>query len=270
MIQIVTGKLGAGKTLFTVTLMFEALCKGRTVVTNIKVNWPAMKAKARRKRILLQDRQLFRLNPEMDKNWHRSIPFGVQDGFIEVFLDEIHLFFNARDWSATTTECRGLLSFLTQSRKACVNLTFIAQEEGTIDKQFRVQAEWLLFIVNSNHMPLGVLGTLPFKFFIVVKKDPQNGNVLGRSYKGYDKGFFGLYESYSFLDTEMQELDAVTVRTPVLKLSKLGVHRWAWEPVRDYFLKLIAGLRPKTKTKGLNENSDISGDSGGRCLDGVE
>lgn len=232
MIQIVTGKLGAGKTLFTVQLMFEALVKGRTCVTNIAVNWPQMVKLARRMhRVELDPRQLIKLDPAMDRNWQKSIPFGVASGFVEVFLDEIHLFFNARDWATTTKDCNGLLSFLTQSRKARVNITFIAQEESTIDKQFRVQAEWLLYIVNSSHMPLGFLGTLPWSFFIVCKKDAQNGNLLNRTFKGYSPKFFRLYDSFSFLDQEMSELSKNAVYVEPYKLKKVNLVRWALEPV---------------------------------------
>jgi hypothetical protein len=237
MIQIVTGKLGAGKTLYTVMLMFEALCKGRIVVTNIAVDWPRIKALARRvRRVALRDEQLIRLDPGRDRNWHESIPWGLPHAPIEVYLDEIHLFFNARDWQKTSQENRGLLSFLTQSRKAGVNVTFIAQEINTVEKQFRVLAEWELYVVSSDHLPLGILGKSPVKFFIVAQRDSQNGNLLRKYYKGYDRRYFGLYGSYTFLDDEMNGLAAKAVRVAPVKLPRLSVLVWCWEWLRPVLL----------------------------------
>lgn len=238
MIQIITGKLGAGKTLYTVMEMFDSLCLGRICVTNIAVNWPAMVEAARRlRRVHLREEQLIRLDPGTDANWQESIPFGSLNGFVEVYLDEIHLFFNARDWAKTNSESKGLLSFLTQSRKARVNVTFIAQEASTVEKQFRVLAEWEKYIVNSDHMPLGILGKFPFKFFIIVQRDAQNSCVLKRTYRGYDKRFFKLYGSYTFLDAEMNNLAANAVWLEPYKLAKVSLFRWVFlEPVRPLVL----------------------------------
>lgn len=244
MIQIITGKLGAGKTFFTVVhLLFPALLKGRTVVTNIEVDWDQLVIYARRKhRIELDPRQLVKIDPNEDKNWQRSIPFGSLSGFVEVFLDEIHLFFNARDWAKTSAESNGLVSFLTQSRKARVNITFIVQDESTMDKQFRIQAEWLLYVVPSTHMPLGMLGTLPFKFFVVCFKDAKNGNLLKREYKSYDKRCFRLYQSYSFLDSEGKALSENAVHVEPLKLRRISIFRWAWEPVQQAGVAFFRGI----------------------------
>jgi hypothetical protein len=248
MIQIVTGKLGAGKTLYTVMLMFEALCRGATVVTNIAVNWDEIVALARkRKRVELDPRQLVKLDPGQDRNWQEKIPFGTDRGFVEVFLDEIHLFFNARDWAKTNTESKGLLSFLTQSRKARVNVTFIAQEITTVEKQFRVLAEWELYIVSSDHIPLASLGKLPWKFFIASQRDAQNGILIKKSFKGYDRRFFKLYGSFTFLDREMNELAEKAVYVEPFKLRRVGVLRWIWEALCRGFRWIIgkpAKLQP--------------------------
>lgn len=250
MIQIITGKLGAGKTLFTVAhLLLPALLKGRIVVTNIEVKWEELVRIARREyRVELQPSQLYLIDPNTDKNWQKNIPFGSIEGFVEVFLDEIHLFFNARDWAKTGVESAGLVSFLTQSRKARVNITFIVQDESTMDKQFRIQAEWLLYIVPSTHMPLGFLGTLPFKFFVVCYKDAKNGNLLKREYKNYQKKYFRLYSSFSFLDTEMQDLAASANVVKPLKLRRVPLWLWAWEPVRALISQLSFFLRRSVRS----------------------
>lgn len=244
MIQILTGKLGAGKTLYASMLAFEAMVEGRTVLTNIDLVFSEMAALARRThRVELDPRQLVKLDPAHDRNWQNSICWGIQSAFVEVILDEIHLFFNSREWATTSKECGGLYSFLTQSRKAAVNVTFIAQEESTIDKQFRVQAEWITDIVNSSHLPLGPLGSLPFKFFLVVKKDAKNGYVLSRRMKPYDRRFFRLYNSFAFLDVHMRELAAKVEIVQPYKLRRVPLWRWILEPIGRAFTWLRSATR---------------------------
>jgi hypothetical protein len=241
MIQIITGKLGAGKTLYAVGIhSFNALCKGATLCTNIAVDWEEICRLARnRRRVVLHESQLVKVDPGKDKNWHQSIPWGTRKAPVEVVLDEIHLFFNARDWATTNKESRSLLSFLTQSRKACVNVTFIAQEMTTIEKQFRVLAEWELYIVSSDHIPLAGLGKSPFKFFIVSKRDSMNGVLIEKTFKSYDKALFRLYGSYTFLDDEMNDLAAKAVTVEARKLPKVPLLRWAWEWSTQDFRRVL-------------------------------
>jgi hypothetical protein len=251
MIQIVTGKLGAGKTLYSMTRIVDDLVKGKTVCTNIAVNWPAIVALARRKyRVVLDDSQLVVVDPRNDRNWHKQIPWGLGFDFVELYLDEIHLFFNARDWQETKKVAGDMVSFLSQSRKARVNITFIVQDENTLDAQFKMQAEWVLYIVNSDHLPFGILGALPVKFFIVCKRDAENGNTLSRTCKGYDKSYFGLYDSFSFLDDKMQTLSESRPRVAALKLPRVAWWRYLWEN----FCHLLP-KRKKCASSSLSQSS---------------
>lgn len=239
MIQIVTGKLGAGKTLYTVMRMFESFCAGATVVTNIAIEWEEFVCMARRLRRVVLDRdQYIRLDPGSDANWHRQVPFGTVGLFVEVYLDEIHLFFNARDWAKTNAESKDLLSFLTQSRKAHVNLTFIAQEITMVEKQFRVLAEWEIYVVSSDHIPMAALGKLPWKFFIISQRDAVNGNLIKKTYRSYDKRFFRLYGSFTFLDGVMTSLAASAVIARPYKLPRISLFRSIYERFRYIILPL--------------------------------
>ncbi len=231
MIRIVTGKLGAGKTLYSTMLICDMFCEGKIVFTNIDIQWEEMKALAyARKRVILDDRQFISHDLRKFPNWHEHVPFGVELGCVEVFLDEIHLFFNSRDWQATAAMHKMLLSFLSQSRKARVNVTFITQEITNVEKQFRVLAEWEEKIIPSSHMPLGVVKSLPFKFFFVVYKDIENGNTVNKSWRRYDKRYFKAYKSFQFLDSDMHELSENAVRMAPIKLRKGGYLRWLLAP----------------------------------------
>ena len=231
MIRIVTGKLGAGKTLYCTMLVFDMLCEGKIVFTNIDIVWPEMKRLAWvKRRVILDDRQLIRHDCGALPDWHEHVPFGTEAGNVEVFLDEIHLWYNAREWQKTGTQHKVLLSFLTQSRKARVNITFISQEITNVEKQFRSMAEWEEKIIPSTHMPLGIVKQLPIKFFFVLYRDAENGVTVKRSMRMYDRKFFKAYRSYQFLDTDMQELAADAVFVEPYKLARPAIWRWMLDP----------------------------------------
>ena len=240
MIKLVTGKLGAGKTLYCVAEMLDLFCKGRTVATNIALNWDEMcRLALSYKGVILDRRQWVEIDPNKDRNWHLVPPWGVLGGPVAVYLDEIHLFFNARNWQQTASVFEDLVSFLTQSRKACMDITFIAQDGGTIDKSFRVQCEFEYYVVNGDHLPLGIIGQLPFKFFIVCIKDPVGEFTIRKEYRGYDKRLFAVYGSHTFLDTRMQELSEKAVRVRPYKLQRVGLVRRIRERIRVEFKALF-------------------------------
>ena len=204
MIRIVTGPLGAGKSLYCSMGIFHSLCRGSTVCTNIDVDFAEMSKLAYRlKRVVLLPEQLIYFDLNIEDDFASLVPRGTVNSFVEVYLDEIHLWFNSRDWQQTKIRHKRLMSYLTQSRKFFNNITFITQVVENVDSQFRGMAEWVEAIVPSSHMPLGFIKALPFKFFFVVFKDASNGNVIKKSVTKYDKRFFKTYHSFQLLDTEM-------------------------------------------------------------------
>jgi hypothetical protein len=237
MISIIGGKLGAGKTLLSTMRMFEIVCSGRTVVTNVETVFTEFQKLAfKMKGVYLEETQLRYINPETDRNWQKKIPFGTPDSFVELFLDEIHLFFNSRDWAQTQKNSPDLISFLSQSRKAHVNITFIVQDSETLDKQFRLQAEWEYFVLSSEHIPLGPLGKFPIKFMIVRKSSARKGQLISKEFKGYDKRFYKLYKSFSFLDDKMKVLGQNADRPKAIKLRKLSLFRRLLVNLSDRYL----------------------------------
>lgn len=240
MISIVGGKLGAGKTLLCTMRMFEIICSGRTVVTNVETVFHEFQRLAMKmKGVIIEPHQLRYINPEEDRNWQEKIPFGTPDAFVELFLDEIHLFFNSRDWAQTQKNSPDLISFLSQSRKAHVNITFIVQDSDTLDKQFRLQAEWEYFVLSSDHIPLGPLGQFPIKFMIVRKMSAKKGTFISKEFRSYDKRFYKLYHSFSFLDEKMQKLGANADRPKALQLKKLPFLKRYLVRLSDRFLPPI-------------------------------
>jgi Zonular occludens toxin (Zot) len=238
MIRIITGPLGAGKSLYCSMDIFSDLCSGKTVCTNIDVDFFEMARLAYVvKRIHLNPSQLIYFDLNVTEDFCSIVPRGTPDCFIEVYLDEIHLWFNSRDWQQTKIRHKRLMSYLTQSRKFFNNITFITQVVENVDSQFRGMAEWIQCIVPSSHMPLGIIKSLPVKFFFIVFKDASNGNVIKKAVRRYDKRFFKTYRSFQLLDNEMIELAS---KAPVVSrhvLVRPSFHRW--------FLVQLYILKPK-------------------------
>jgi len=227
MIQFITGVVGAGKTLHGVRLTCDALLKGQTVVTNVQL-YP-LKIRdtlARRHGRMIDVDQIRYFNPETTPEWEAIIPWGDLKCPVTVLLDETHLFYNSRDWAKTAAANKRLLDFLTQSRKAGVDVIWITQEGENVDKQFRVLAEWELAIVSTAHLPLGWIGKLPFRAYIVKHVSAKSRNVVSRKWWSYDKWLFGLYRTDSFLSGRMQELSEGVERVTRRDVPKVSTwHR---------------------------------------------
>ena len=241
MISLVTGKIGSGKTLHCVGKVIRHIAQGGTVYTNIRLNWDA---------VALVVRQRFRRIPERDQlryldlveceSWHQSIEWGSPGCPVLVVLDEIHLFFNARDWARTSAIHRPMLSFLSQSRKTDTDVVFIAQVATTLEKQFRVQCEWEFYCRNIKDIPVPLFGTLPLNRMLLVQKDVETDKATRRQIVAYDRGLWKCYDTRSFLDAQMREAERNAVRIPRRKLKRTPLlsRAAAW----SIFLGVLAGL----------------------------
>jgi len=221
MISLVTGKIGGGKTLHCVGLMLRHLAKGGTVVTNVDLVWEAVARLAKiRHRVEVRPEQLVRIDLVDSAEWHVGIPWGTSVLPVLVVLDEIHLFFNARDWAKTQQLHRGMLSFLSQSRKCCIDVVFIAQVATTLEKQFRVQCEWEFYCRSVKDIKIPGLGTLPFNFMLQVKKDVETDKPVSREFRAYDRALFPLYDTRAFLDAQMRTASETATRVEPFKLKR--------------------------------------------------
>lgn len=222
MIQILTGKIGAGKTLHAVTFLYEALCQGRTVCTNIELVYAKLAELAlKEKGVLIQEEQIIILDLNEIKEWQHEVPWGITGSPTLVALDEVHLFFNSRDYAKTDKDHRSMLSFLSQSRKACVDVLFIAQVASQVEKQFRNQAKNEIAIMDFCDMYLPLVGKVPLRQNILVTRDLDTGSVMRKERRDYPRKFFGTYNTLAFLDDEMKEMSMGKENNPPRKLLKL-------------------------------------------------
>jgi zona occludens toxin (predicted ATPase) len=222
MISILTGKIGAGKTLHGVEFIYDALCEGRTVATNIELVFPKLALLAlQEKGIVLQEEQIMHLDLNEAKDWQTNIPWGVTGKPTLVVLDEIHLFFNSRDYAKTDKHHRSILSFLSQSRKACVDVIFIAQVPSQVEKQFRAQCKTEIAIMDFCDMYLPILGKIPLRQNIMTTRNLDSGEVMRKQRRDYPSKMFGCYNTLAFLDDEMQAMAETKQHNQPLELSRV-------------------------------------------------
>lgn len=141
MIRVITGKPGAGKSLFATILALRALVEAdRWVVTNLPLRLPRLREAFQKRR---KDDQ--GINPrvrvleenEVSKFWHirpdDAWP-NPQKGCLYI-IDEAHLIFHARKWAELTGEAT---SYFSQHRHHGDDILLVTQHVDMLDKQVRV------------------------------------------------------------------------------------------------------------------------------------
>lgn len=132
-VYLVTGRLGAGKSLAAVGRIRDYLMDGRPVATNLDLRLEGLlPARARRCRVMrVPDK------PTVDDldaiGFGNDTPDESRNGLL--VLDELGSWLNARDWGDKTR--RGVIDWLIHSRKKGWDVLFIAQHPSLIDKQVR-------------------------------------------------------------------------------------------------------------------------------------
>ena len=152
----VVGRKGAGKSLFAVGVIRDALRGGRRVATNLDLDLSALVGPRSRATVLrLPDR------PTADDL--RALGRG-QDGVVEednglIVLDEVSTFFNARAWG--DKERQPLLDWLVHSRKYGWSVWYVCQGLEQIDKQVRsTLVEYLVVVKRTDRWPIPVVSSV--------------------------------------------------------------------------------------------------------------
>jgi len=170
-VHFICGKPGGGKSLYGMKLILEELRFGnRLVVTNLALNLPRLNEYLQKtypkEDIILRDRIKLLDEESCKKFWLfrqftgsvNDVPWNEPGRGAFIVLDELHLFFNAREWMHTGTDC---LHYLSQHRKLGDDVICITQHVGNVDKQFRSVAQDFSLIVNGFKQKLGLFRGLP-------------------------------------------------------------------------------------------------------------
>lgn len=182
MIHVVIGRQGSGKTLFLVSKAYEYYKKGKTVYSNVALNFPYRKL-----------------------NYDDIVNCRLGDGV--VIIDEIHLLLPSRNSMSTRSRiiCD---NFLSQIRKRGLSLYCTSQYERKIDCRIRDEKDYLYFCSKYAY-ERGVWSEvmhnqdLPKKTPIIIKLEATeifSGHTIELSFKGND--YFNLYNTKEIIKVD--------------------------------------------------------------------
>lgn len=159
-VYIVTGKLGAGKTLLCIQKILEYLKAGRPVAVNVDVRMNKLCRKNNK------HSRLVRLPDLPTANDLLGLGYGCdiydEEKFGGIFLDEGGVWLNSRDWNAKGRT--DLLNFFLFLRKRRWDLWLCVQNVNVIDKQIRESiAEHVVYISRLDKLKL------PFPFGLLLR-----------------------------------------------------------------------------------------------------
>lgn len=272
MIYFVTGKIGGGKTLLMLTHALEHLGKGGCVVSNIALVEERVDDYMRRRfRRRLVEGQIQFHDFEAEPRFHREIPFGVPELPVMVICDEAQLVYNAADAQGLQRNLSSLVSFLTQSRKACVDVWFVTQHDTTVWAQFRHQALFGYKCRDMRQITLPFVGRLPSLGLSWVKYDIMSGEIMERGKTPLSKDLFGLYDTRQMYDSQMRELQAnARVWLPVPR-NAIGKYETFVNRPRVHWWARLLGLQGiHLVGREADLRSDDDDDDGNGGLSGVD
>jgi len=175
-IHAVSGKPGAGKSMYGVRLLIKELRESdRYVVTNLPLHlgrlneflqqaYPSENLLACERVIPLDESQLAGFFSVRGPDASKGVCY---------ILDEIHLFFNAREWAKTGKDC---LHYLSQHRKLGDDVVWITQAIANVDKQFRSVTQDFSTIQNGYTRSFGMFRA-PGRFTRKTYASEPYGNV---------------------------------------------------------------------------------------------
>lgn len=158
-VYMVTGKLGAGKTLAAVGRAQEYLQAGCRVATNLEL-WPENLAG----RTSGADQAVIRVPDKPRVEDLEAIGLGYEGPMDEsrngaLILDELGTWLNSRSWN--DKERAGVLDWFLHARKRRWDVYLIVQDISVVDKQLRdTLCEHLVVCRRMDRFPIPVVGKL--------------------------------------------------------------------------------------------------------------
>lgn len=216
MIELVTGKPGAGKSYYSVRAIHQALERGQLVATNVELSegWAANMARANGFRRLIPGRVR-----KVEQRYARSVyvtadlaeigrlrlagcgrcktckagKVCAKEGRGLLVLDEAHMWLNARTWDqddagrglgrdAAVRQRLAIVRLFTQHRKLGWNVVLITQDEANLDTQVRRNFEYHTHLKNLRRFRVaGLVPLVPFNLFVAIRHWHDSAkSVVGR------------------------------------------------------------------------------------------
>lgn len=217
MIDLLTGRIGGGKTYTAAQRIAEALSKGCRVSTNIELNFKALWYYCvAYYGVLIRPWQITYLRARDVAAFYRYVPWGTPAQPTLVVIDEAHLWFGPKSkFSGAVGVSHEGLDFLTQSRKAGVDVVFITQSRSNIDRAFGELATNHLAVRDMTGVNVPLIGSYPFQHILHKQFDMETGELLRWKLVPRKRDVFCLYDSYAFLSQmeEKKRLQRVALKT---------------------------------------------------------
>lgn len=204
MLEIFDGTPGQGKTFCAMALrILPHLAAGGYVVTNVEIvpDGIAKYLKERHGVTFNPDRLRFLSQDEVGSFFEHT-PKGTKECPVMVVLDEIHLWFNARDWAKNDANLRQTFVNATQHRKYNLDITLISQHIANIDAQFiRLVAKLVRFRnLKEWHPPMMPWLRVPYYRFLATTFDRSGkGKPQKRDWLPFDPLVGGSYNTDAIL-----------------------------------------------------------------------
>jgi len=158
-VHIVTGKLGSGKTLVSVSRIQDYLARGRLVATNLNLklhHMPRVGRFARKTHVIrIPDKPTLE---DFHAIGRGTTSYNEADNGLLV-LDECGTWFNSRNWADKSRQ--PVIDWCLHARKLGWDIIFIIQDVSLMDKQAReALAEHVVYCRRTDKLNIPVLGGL--------------------------------------------------------------------------------------------------------------
>lgn len=245
----ITGKKGAGKSLFAIGVIADAIRSGKRVATNLDVRLEhLLPATSKASIIRLPDRPTAADMQALG----RGQPGVVEEDNGIIVLDETSTFFNSRNF--TDKNRQPLLDWLVHSRKYGWDVYYICQGLAQIDKQIReTQIEYHIRVTRTDKWPvpfitpmlkmIGINLRLPKMHIGTIKHGVERDSMVVDRKIYMAKDLFPAYDTQQvFLDRDHSLACGLHSVLSPWHLKGRHLHRLYPAPVR--FLRALVGRDP--------------------------
>lgn len=240
-VYVVTGKLGAGKTLCAVGRIRDYLLAGRRVATNLNLDLVALLGPFNSSAVCYRVPDRPRAE-DLDAIGNGSDSVDESTFGLLVF-DECATWLNSRNWNEDGRAA--LIDWLLHARKRGWDVIFIVQDKSLLDKQAREAfAEHVVYCRRMDRMPIPFIGSIAGIFLprvhlaIVRYGDSDSSMVVDRwVYRGVS--LFRAYDTRQIFNSRsssclFQYLSPFLLRGRYMRLTKV---RYQVTRVRRFFVR---------------------------------
>ena len=209
MVFVITGKIGAGKTLYGVNRAMDVFGYGGHVTSNIVfLEEGCRDYLAYRGRSYDHEAQFQHHDFEKEHDFMVKCRKGTKEFPTLVLIDEAHLFYPSGRSQTFDVQFDRINKFVSQSRKFHIDIYLITQDESLLYHRFKTQAEHRIHCIDMRKKSFGILGTPPGAGLKWVEKDTKSDLVMKEGETSLDRRLFGCFDTFQKYDEFTRDLAA--------------------------------------------------------------